>query len=53
MKKSLLIIVIAVIGPMTASGFAQAAKPKMVLRTPNANVYPLQEGFVDAHGVLI
>jgi proline iminopeptidase len=39
---------------MVGAAFAQTAKPKATpLGVAHANVYPIQEGFVDAHGVLI
>jgi len=51
MKKPLLIAVVAL---MVISAVAQTAKPKTsVASAARGNVYPLQEGFVDAHGVLI
>lgn len=50
MKKPFPIAVIALM--FVSSMFAQSAKPKPA-SVAHSNVYPLQEGFVDAHGVLI
>src|SRR5215471_11203264 len=51
MKRTLLTLLIALI---YASAFGQAAKPKTAASaTVHANVFPMQEGFVDANGVLI
>jgi proline iminopeptidase len=51
MKKTLLISILALI---VISAAAQTVKPKPpAASTAPGNVYPLQEGFVDAHGVLI
>lgn len=51
MKKPLLMAVLAL---MVVSAVAQAPNPKTKTGAPTAgNVYPMQEGFVDAHGVLI
>lgn len=51
MKKPLLIVVLAL---LVVSAGAQAAAPKSsAASAAHSNVYPLQEGFVDAHGVLI
>src|SRR5215472_8904533 len=51
MKRTLLILIIALI---CVSAFGQAAKPKTVASTSvHSNVFPMQEGFVDANGVLI
>jgi proline iminopeptidase len=51
MKKPLLISLIALIA---VPAVAQTVKPKAsAASATHSNVYPLQEGFVDAHGVLI
>src|SRR5215471_10507167 len=51
MKRTLLTLLIALI---YASAFGQAAKPKTAASaTVHANVFPMQEGLVDANGVLI
>src|SRR5215469_9399599 len=51
MKRTVLISAIVL---MFVPAFAQAAKPKAAATaTAHANVYPMQEGFVDANGVLI
>src|SRR5215467_4834568 len=50
MKRTLLLSVIVFLIP---PAFAQAPKPKTAAPAVHANVYPMQEGFVDAHGVLI
>jgi proline iminopeptidase len=51
MKKSLIAAFIAL---MMVCAEAQTAKPNhLAVHQTSANVYPLQEGFVDAHGVLI
>jgi proline iminopeptidase len=51
MKKALLIS--SVFAFVVISAFAQEAKPKPATTAAHANVFPLQEGFVDAHGALI
>lgn len=51
MKKALLIS--SVFAFVVISAFAQEAKPKPATAAAHANVFPLQEGFVDAHGALI
>src|SRR5215468_5206547 len=51
MKRTLLLLIIALICVCAA---AQAGKPKAAASaTVHANVFPMQEGFVDANGVLI
>ncbi|HKD15586.1 MAG TPA: proline iminopeptidase-family hydrolase [Candidatus Angelobacter sp.] len=51
MKRTLLLLIIALICVCAA---AQAGKPKAASSaTVHANVFPMQEGFVDANGVLI
>ena len=51
MKKLSLVLVCLL---MVRSGFSQASKPKASPSSgAHANVYAIQEGFVDAHGVLI
>jgi proline iminopeptidase len=51
MKKTILALLIAFL-PIAV--FAQAAKPKSVTSAPaSSNVYRMEEGFVDARGVLI
>ena len=51
MKRTLLIVFIAVLSLVAG---AQTSKPKArATAFPGPNVYPMQEGFVDANGVLI
>src|SRR5690242_19570276 len=51
MKKTILALLVAFL-PITV--FAQAAKPKSATSAPaTSNVYRMEEGFVDAHGVLL
>src|SRR5260370_15884761 len=51
MKRALLILALAFSSVPT---FAQTTKlPAKIFPSPNPNVYLMEEGFVDAHGVLI
>src|SRR5215471_3644323 len=51
MKRTLLIVLIAVLSLVAA---AQTGKPRArASASASPNVYPMQEGFVDANGVLI
>jgi proline iminopeptidase len=50
MKKPILLLVVIV---LSITALAQAKKPKTPAMPVSANVYPIQEGYVDANGVLI
>ena len=50
MKRTLLIAIFAVI---TICGWSQTTKARAAASAAHANVYPMQEGFIDANGVLI
>jgi proline iminopeptidase len=50
MKKSVLLLAVILLSIMA---LAQAKKPKTPSSPASANVYPIQEGYVDANGVLI
>jgi len=50
MKKRILLLVVFL---LSLTAFAQLKKPKAPAAPASANVYPIQEGYVDANGVLI
>jgi proline iminopeptidase len=50
MKRAILSLVVILLSVTT---FAQTKKPKAAASPATANVYPIQEGYVDANGVLI
>ncbi|MGZ4842376.1 MAG: hypothetical protein ACXV5J_11565, partial [Candidatus Angelobacter sp.] len=50
MKKSILLLVVIF---LSITALAQTKKPKAAAPPASANVYSIQEGYVDANGVLI
>jgi proline iminopeptidase len=50
MKKPILLLVVIF---LSIAAFAQTKKPKAAASPVSANIYPIQEGYVDANGVLI
>src|SRR6476646_6165373 len=50
MKKPILLLVVIL---LSLTAFAQTKKPTAAAHAVSTNVYPIQEGYVDANGVLI
>ena len=53
MKRTVSLSATAILTVLTVAAGAQSPKPAIAAREQAANVYPMQEGFVDANGVFI